>query len=92
MSFCIDRIAHAPQRPPHHLLAEQLRAERAYAENMRDGVGIPALGEHGDADDTLNVFAELAGLADRVHHLAQQVFVSEILGIAARESGRGIRP
>ena len=35
----------------------------------------------------LDVLAELAGLADRVHHLAEQVFVGEFLGVAAGEAG-----
>ena len=54
---------------------------------MGDGVGIPALGEHGDTDDALDVFAELAGLAHGVHHFAEQVFVREDFGITTGEAG-----
>ena len=53
---------------------------------MGDGVGIPAFGEHGNGDHAFDVLAELAGLADRVHHLAQKVFIGEVLGIAAGEA------
>ena len=53
---------------------------------MGDGVGVPALGEHRDADHALDVLAELAGLADGVHHLAEQVFVGEVFGVAAGEA------
>ena len=53
---------------------------------MGDGVRVPAFGEHRDADHALDVLAELAGLADRVHHLAQQVFVGESFGVAAGEA------
>ena len=37
-------------------------------------------------DDALHVFAEFAGLADGVHHLAEQVFVGQFLGVAAGEA------
>ena len=62
---------------------KQLRAERAHAENVRDGVGVPALGEHRHGDDAADVLAELAGLADGVQHFAHQVFVGQVLGVAA---------
>ena len=43
-------------------------------------------------DDARDVLAELAGLADRVHHLAQQVLVGQVVGVAAGEALRGTRP
>ena len=70
-------VARAPKATAHDLLAEKLGAESAHAEDVGDGVGIPALGEHGDGDDALDVLAQLAGLADGVHHLAEEVFVGE---------------
>src|ERR1700719_599515 len=39
-----------------------------------------------DTLTTPDVFAELAGLADGVHHLAEQVFVGEVVGITAGEA------
>ena len=87
MPLLVGGVTHAPQAAADHLLAQQLRAEGAHAENVGDGVGVPALGQHGDADHALDVFAELAGLADRVHHLAEQVFVGKVLGITAGEAG-----
>ena len=38
-------------------------------------------------DDAADVLAELAGLADGVHHLAEQVLVGRGLGVAAGEAG-----
>ena len=87
MAVLVGGVAHAAQGAADHLLAQQLRAEGAHAEDVGDGVGVPALGEHRDADDALDVLAELARLADGVHHLAQQVFVGEVLGVAAGEAG-----
>ena len=86
MPFVVGGVAHAAQAAAHDLLAEELRAEGADAEDVGDGVGVPALGEHGDGDHALDVLAELAGLADGVHHFAEQVFVGEALGIAAGEA------
>ena len=48
---------------------------------MGDRVGVPALGEHRDADDAADLLAELAPLADGVHHLAQQVAVVDLLDV-----------
>ena len=46
---------------------------------MRDGVGVPAFGEHRDRDDAADRAAKLAGLADRVHDLAEQFLVGDVL-------------
>ena len=86
-AFVVGGIAHAPQGAADDLLAEKLGAERADAEDVGDGVGVPAFGEHRDADDAFDVLAELARLADGVHHFAEQVFVGEVLGVAAGEAG-----
>ena len=85
-ALVVGGVAHAAQAAADHLLAEQLRAEGAHAQDVGDGVGVPALGEHGDGDHALDLLAELAGLADGVHHLAQQVFVGEVFGVAAGEA------
>ena len=86
------RVAHAAQAAADDLLAEQLRAEGADAEDVRHGVGVPALGEHRDGDDALDLLAELARLADGVHHLAQQVLVGQVRRRRGRGSARGTRP
>ena len=54
---------------------------------MGDGVDIPALGEHGDADHALHVFAELARLANGVHDLTEKVFISQAFRISTGEAG-----
>ena len=68
MAFLIDGVTPAAQGAADHLLAQKLRPEGADAENVRDGVDVPAFGEHRDADDAADLFAELAGLADGIHH------------------------
>ena len=80
-------VADAAERPTDDLLAQELRPEGADAEDVGDGVGVPALGQHRDRDDAADVLAEPARLADRVHDLAQEVLVGELVGAAAREAG-----
>ena len=46
---------------------------------MGDGVGVPAFGQHRDGDDAADGAAELAGLADGVHDLAEQVLVGDVV-------------
>ena len=83
----VGGVAHPPKGAADDLLAEQLRAEGPDAENVGHGAGVPSLGQHRDAHDATDLLAELAGLADGVHHFAEQVFVGQILGVAAREPG-----
>ena len=45
-----------------------------------------------DADHALDVLAELAGLADGVHDLPEQVFVGQVSRIGGRGSVPGTRP
>ena len=58
-----------------------MRAEGANAQDVGDGVGIPALGEHGDGDNAADGFTQLAFLADRIHDLAQDVGVGDLAGL-----------
>ncbi len=78
----IDLIGDPPEAAPHHLLAEQLRAESAHAHDVRDGVGVPPLGQHGNRDHAADIRAELAGTPDRVHHLAQNVGIGQLVDVA----------
>ena len=57
-------VGAAAQAAADDLLAQELGAERADAEDVGDGVGVPALGEHGDRHDAADRLAELADLAD----------------------------
>ena len=82
----VRHVGRAAQRPAHDLLAEQLRREGADAEHVRHGVRVPALGQHRDADDALDLLAEAPRLADRVHDLAQQVFVGDGVRVALGEA------
>ena len=81
----VHGVGASAQAAADHLLAQELAAERAHAEDVGDGVGVPALGEHRDRDDAADLLAELAPLADGVHHLAQQVLVGQL----RRRRGRG---
>ena len=80
----VDGVVAPPQAAADDLLAQELAAERADTEDVGDGVGVPALGEHGDRDDAADVLAELALLADGVHRLAQQVGVGELVHVGTR--------
>ncbi len=71
----VGGVGAAPQAAAHHLLAEKLGAERPHAEDVGDGVGVPALREHGDADHAPDALAEPVLPANGVHHLAEQVLV-----------------
>ncbi len=83
-ALLVQVVGLAAQRAADDLLAEELRAEGADAEDVGDGVGVPALGEHRDRDDAADRLAEPARLADGVHDLAQQLLVGDVLGLRAR--------
>ena len=71
----------AAERATADLLAQELRAEGPDTEDVGDRPRAPALREHGDGDDAADRPAEGVRLADRVHDLAQQVLVGEVLGL-----------
>ena len=50
-AFFVQVVGLAAQRAADDLLAQELGAEGADAEDVGDGVGVPALGEHRDGDD-----------------------------------------
>ena len=77
-SFFVQLVGLAAQRATNNLLAQKLGAEGANAENVGDGIGIPAFGEHRDGDDAADRTAKLAGLADSVHDLAEQFLVGDV--------------
>ena len=60
--------------------------EGADAEHVGHGVGVPALGEHRDADHTFDLLAEAPGLAHRVHDLTKKVLLGDRLGVALGEA------
>ena len=68
---------------PTHLLTKKLRAERADTQHVRDRPSVPTLGQHRNGHDASNRSAERVRLADGVHHLTQQVFIGELLGLPA---------
>ena len=47
------------QAAPDHLLAQELRAEGAHAQNVGDGVGVPALRQHRDRNHAADGFTNL---------------------------------
>ena len=79
----VEVVGLAAERPANDLLAEELRAEGAHAENVGDGVGVPTFREHGDRDDAADRFAEPALLADGVHDLAEQFLIGDVFGLLA---------
>ena len=58
------------QRAADHLLAQQLRAERAHAQHVGNGVGVPPFSKHRHGHDAANGFAESVWLAHGVHDFA----------------------
>ena len=68
----IQVVGLAAKRPADDLLAEKLGAEGAHAQDMGDGIGIPAFREHGNRDDAADRLAEAAFLADRIHDFPEQ--------------------
>jgi hypothetical protein len=77
--FLVEIIGLATQPSTDHLFAKKLSAEGADSENMCDRVGVPPLGQHRHGDHTTDRVAELPRFADRVHNLAQQVVVCDLL-------------
>ena len=69
----------AAKRASDDLFAEELGAKSADAENMGDGVRIPAFRQHGHGDDTADGAAELAVLAHGVHDLTQQLLIADVV-------------
>src|SRR5262249_13874884 len=69
-------VVGAAQPPPDDLLGEEWRAEGAQAEDVRDTLHVPALGEHVHAHDGAHVLTWLPPRADRVDHLAQHGLVA----------------
>src|SRR4030095_14471799 len=57
-------------------------AEGANAEDMRHGIGIPTLRQHGDGHDAADGATELAELPDRVHDLAKEFRIGDVVPCA----------
>ena len=57
LAVIAEFVAGTAQATPDHLFAKQLRHERAYTDNVRHRIAIPALGEHSDAHDAAHVAA-----------------------------------
>jgi hypothetical protein len=58
-ALVVRGVGPSAQTAAHHLLAQELRAERPHAQDVGDGVGVPALGEHGHRDHAADLLAEL---------------------------------
>ncbi len=67
----VDFVRPAPQAAAHHLLAQKLQCEGSKPYDVRDRLAIPALGEHANGDDLLNLLNQLSRLAHRVPGLLQ---------------------
>src|SRR5690606_38411030 len=73
----------ATQGSTNHLFAQQLGTERTHAEDVSDGVGIPAFGEHGHRHDATDLLTQAPLLANGVHHFAQKFAVTQVLSLSA---------
>ena len=84
----VQVVGLAAQGAAHHLLAEQLGAEGAHAEDVRNGARVPALGKHRHRHHAAGGAPEPARYPDGVHYLAQQVMVGQALRLAAVAGAR----
>ena len=84
----VQVVGLAAQGTAHHLLAEQLGAECAHAEDVRNGARVPALGKHRHRYHAAGRAPEPARYPDGVHYLAQQVVVGQALRLAAVAGAR----
>ena len=60
-AIVVGLVRLAAQCAADDLLAEELRAEGADAQHVRDGPGVPALGEHRDGDDAADRSPSVSG-------------------------------
>jgi len=70
-----ESVALAAKGAASDLLAEKLGVEGADADDVSDGIGIPALGEHRDGDDAADIGTEGAALPDGVDDFAKNLGV-----------------
>ena len=63
------------KRAADHLLTQELGAEGPDAEDVGDGVRVPALGQHGDGDDAADASSQAVLLADGVHDFAKELLI-----------------
>ena len=75
----VQFVGLAAQRATDDLFAQQLRSEGTNAQDVGHRVGVPALGEHGHRDDAADICSQAAFLTDRVHDLAQQVRIIDVV-------------
>jgi hypothetical protein len=57
-----------------------LRSKGADAQNVSHRTGIPTFGEHRNRDHAADGGAKVAGFADRVHELAQEFLIRNVVG------------
>ena len=81
-------ITAAAQGSPGDLLAQKLQAEFSQADDVRDGVCIPAFRKHGDGDDAAHMLTERTALADSVNDFAENFRVRNILSRACAPDAR----
>ena len=68
----IHFIRRATEPTAYHLLAQQLRCERAQSHNVRHRLRVPPFREHSDRDHLLDLFAWFSFPSDRVNRSPQQ--------------------
>ena len=61
----VDFVGGAAQAAAHDLLAQELAGEGPQAHDVRDRLGVPALGEHAHGNHILNLLTRFAELARR---------------------------
>ena len=82
-ALLVEIVRLAAQRAAYDLLAKKLCAEGSHAEDMCDGLGIPAFGQHGNRHDAPDGPAKAAFFSNSVHDFTKQVLIGNVLGLTA---------
>ncbi|MDT4852850.1 hypothetical protein FQZ97_870990 [compost metagenome] len=81
-ALVVQLIGLAAQCAADDLFAQKLGAEGADAEHVGNGIGIPTFCEHRYRHNAADRAAQLPCLADRVHNLAQELLIRDLVSCA----------
>ncbi len=80
--LAVEKVFAPPEGAASDLFAQELRAESAQADDVRDRVCVPAFSEHRDRDHAAHVGAKLPALAHGVDDFTENPGVVQVLNAA----------
>ena len=83
----VGLVVETAQASPDDLLAQELRAKRAHAKDVRDRVRVPAFRQHRHGHHAADRLAQPPRLSDRVHHLAENRLLAQLLRLGVLAPG-----